>query len=187
MDNLTQTKCQVIFNFYFDSNPFFSSSDTFYSTLLYFGLLYSRNTNVLTEKCSLVWQPTSIILPVCGNHTWAKKRSASGFTCLYYARGETDLTSEPRRQASEIKSAGNDLTEMLLVTRQKLVFSVGAVSLMWFQKQSGDESRLESSLKYDFHDLSIKFPLLLKSECIHALMPLFHVVYILPFMLLFFP
>ena len=26
MDNLTQTKCQVILNFYSDSNPFFSSS-----------------------------------------------------------------------------------------------------------------------------------------------------------------
>lgn len=86
----------------------------------------------------------SIILPVCGNHTWAKKRSASGFTCLYYARGEPDLTSEPRREASEIKSEGNDLTELLVMTRQKLVFSVAAAALMLFHKQRGDESGLES-------------------------------------------
>lgn len=74
-----------------------------------------------------------------------KKRSASGFTCLYYARGEPDLTSERLGEASEIKSEGNYLTEILLVTRRKLVFSVGAVALMWFHKQTRDESSLESS------------------------------------------
>lgn len=63
----------------------------------------------------------------------------------YYARGEPDLTSEPHGGASEIKSGGNDLTEVLLMTRQKLVFSVGAVAFMWFHKQSRDESGLESS------------------------------------------
>lgn len=87
----------------------------------------------------------SIIIPVCGNHTWAKKRSASGFTCLYYAWGEPDLTSEPLREASEIKSEGNDLTEILLMTRQKLLFYVGVAALMWFHKQTRDESGLESS------------------------------------------
>lgn len=49
--------------------------------------------------------------------------------------------------ASEIKSEGNDLTELLLVTRQKLVFSVGAVALMWFHKHTKDEKRLGVTLK----------------------------------------
>lgn len=73
-----------------------------------------------------------------------KNCSASAFTCLYYARGQTDSTSELLGVASEIKSEGNDLTEILLVTRQKLVVFVGAVALMWFHKQAGDESGLES-------------------------------------------
>lgn len=34
----------------------------------------------------------------------------------------------------KLKVQGNDLREMLLVMRQKLVFSVGAVALMWFSE-----------------------------------------------------
>lgn len=79
-------------------------------------------------KCSLVWQPMSITMAVCRNHTWAKKSSASGFTCLSCARGEPDFTSEPLGEASEIKT--------LRVMRQKLVFSVGGLALMRFQKHS---------------------------------------------------
>lgn len=148
MDNLTQTKCQVIFNFYFDSNPFFSCpistvscSALFYSIFL---LFCRHNMNVLTEKCSLVWQSMPIILPVCGNHTW-KKCSASGSTHLCYAWGEPDLSSESHGEASEIKSEGKDMTEILLMMRQKLIFSVGMVALMWFQNLTTDESGLESS------------------------------------------
>ena len=51
-----------------------------------------------------------------------KNRSASGFTCRHHARGEPDLTSELLGEASEIKSEGNDLTERLLVMRQKIDF-----------------------------------------------------------------
>lgn len=87
----------------------------------------------------------SVILPVYGKHlSQKKKHSASAFTCLHYARGQTDSTSELPGEASEIKSEGNDLTEILLVTRQKLVVFVGAVALMWFHKRAGDESSLES-------------------------------------------
>lgn len=78
-------------------------------------------------------------------------------SCLHYACGEPDLTSEVLRESSEIKSEGNDVTEMLLVMRQKLVFSFPAVALMWFHKLTGNELCLKS----DFHDLSITFHLLL--------------------------
>lgn len=197
MDNLTQTKCQVIFNFYFDSAPFFSSCDTFYSTLLdstlfysillYFALCCSHNTNVLTEKCSLVWQPMSIILPVCGNHTWAKKRSASGFACLHYAWGEPDLTSEPLGEASEIKSGGKwsdrkaprDETEVGIFCWCGCFNVVSRADRRW--------KRFGVILKRDCHDLSIKFPLLLKPICSHGFMLLFHILYFPPFMLLFLP
>lgn len=148
---------------WFQSFSFFSHWMSFFflpcslCILLYLVFFYNHNTNVLTEKCSPVWQPTSIISPVCGNHTWAKNRSASGFTCLHYARGELDSTSEPLTEASEIKSEGSDLTEVLLVTRQKLVFCVGSVALMWFHKQEQRWKWLGVIFKYGFHDLSIKF------------------------------
>jgi len=47
--------------------------------------------------------------------------------CLYYTGGKApDLTSEPLREMSAIKSAGNDLKGISLMPRQKLVFSVDA-------------------------------------------------------------
>lgn len=47
----------------------------------------------------------------------------------------------------EVVGEVNDLTEILLMTRQKLVFSVGASRFNVVSQADGDESHEESSLK----------------------------------------
>lgn len=61
------------------------------------------------------------------------------------------------------------------MTRQKLACSIGAAALMWFHKHTGDESGFGVILKYEFHDHSITFPILLKRECFPGLVLLFRI------------
>lgn len=112
-------------NFYSDSAPIFIYLLLFYSIFFYSILQLQHNhTNLLTVTCSPVWLPRSIILSVCGNHTWAKKEKALQVVSHVSITPEEIpiQTSEPLRETSEMKSEGNDLTGVrALVTGQKPV------------------------------------------------------------------